>query len=50
MKDVFIAIQFYLTDWVIALGIAFLIKGMQVTTKHLFGKKEPLKKESEVQI
>ena len=43
MKDVFIAIQFYLTACVIALIIAFLIKGMQSATRHLFHKEAQIK-------
>ena len=43
MKEVFLAAQFYLTACVVALIIAFLIKGMQSATKRLFHKEEQIK-------
>lgn len=48
MKEIFIAIEMYLLAFVIALIIAFLIKGILSVTRLITRKKEVPTKESEV--
>lgn len=48
MKEVVIAMQIYFLAFVIAIAIAFLIRGMLSVTRFFTRKKEEITKESEV--